>query len=349
MNAIPLINNIPKTNINNEKQLRQEINTSLVALKKEAGTLEGLINEAAQMLVTINNRIATLENDTVKKSDIVDVVQSGNLQPVTSNAVSGAISTKQERYYFTRGGVSGKRYVLLGTADGSTTELANMSCDITTINRDIVNNTSNFARFGIHLDINFQNQQSNLEVKGWTDINLASSNTLSVAIVITKSGTTSYIYLDCTDPWFIGFIIPITQTLTGKFSYQLPPTEVTSLTGDIVYNSRTDPTKIAQVCWNEMNINYTATSISTSVTKIMTNVPEFNEAIITTSNDTLYLKRDLDNNISLASSYMKYTLSGEWDMAYDLRVEWSTHEMQFRQTVKGANSNFVTIRKMFYR
>ena len=91
MNAIPLINNIPKTNINNEKQLRQEINTSLVALKKEAGTLEGLINEAAQMLVTINNRIATLENDTVKKSDIVDVVQSGNLQPVTSNAVNSAI------------------------------------------------------------------------------------------------------------------------------------------------------------------------------------------------------------------------------------------------------------------
>ena len=88
MNAIPLINNIPKTNINNEKQLRQEINTSLVALKKEAGTLEGLINEAAQMLVTINNRIATLENDTVKKSDIVDVVQSGNMNPVTSNAVS---------------------------------------------------------------------------------------------------------------------------------------------------------------------------------------------------------------------------------------------------------------------
>ena len=93
MNAIPLINNIPKTNINNEKQLRQEINTSLVALKKEAGTLEGLINEAAQMLVTINNRIATLENDTVKKSDIVDVVQSGNLQPVTSNAVADKISS----------------------------------------------------------------------------------------------------------------------------------------------------------------------------------------------------------------------------------------------------------------
>jgi hypothetical protein len=40
------------------------------------------------MLVTINNRIATLENDTVKKSDIVDVVQSGNMNPLTSNAVA---------------------------------------------------------------------------------------------------------------------------------------------------------------------------------------------------------------------------------------------------------------------
>lgn len=129
MNAIPLINNAPRPNINvgsigsptfnpvaagaklggsiggnvmrqnpasmpvnNETQLRQEINTSLVALKKEAGTLEGLINEAAQMLVTINNRIATLENDTVKKSDIVDVVQSDNLQPVTSNAVYNTLN-----------------------------------------------------------------------------------------------------------------------------------------------------------------------------------------------------------------------------------------------------------------
>ena len=120
MNAIPLINNIPKTNINNEKQLRQEINTSLVALKKEAGTLEGLINEAAQMLVTINNRIATLENDTVKKSDIVDVVQSGNLQPVTSNAVADKISSLDVSSV----GGSGKYISAISETDGKISAIA---------------------------------------------------------------------------------------------------------------------------------------------------------------------------------------------------------------------------------
>ena len=130
MNAIPLINNAPRPNINvgsigspafnpvaagaklggsiggnvmrqnpasmpenNETQLRQEINTSLVALKKEAGTLEGLISEAAQMLIAINKRITTLEAETVKKSDVVDAIQSGNNQPVTSNAVYNASPT----------------------------------------------------------------------------------------------------------------------------------------------------------------------------------------------------------------------------------------------------------------
>jgi hypothetical protein len=127
MNAIPLINNIPKSNINgNEKQLRQEINTSLVALKKEAGTLEGLINEAAQMLVTINNRIATLENDTVKKSDIVDVVQSGNMNPVTSNAVADKISSLDVASV----GGSGKYISEISEIDGkinaTATDLGNM-------------------------------------------------------------------------------------------------------------------------------------------------------------------------------------------------------------------------------
>jgi hypothetical protein len=127
MNAIPLINNIPKSNINgNEKQLRQEINTSLVALKKEAGTLEGLINEAAQMLVTINNRIATLENDTVKKSDVVDVVQSGNMNPVTSNAVADKISSLDVSSV----GGSGKYISAISETDGkisaTATDLGNM-------------------------------------------------------------------------------------------------------------------------------------------------------------------------------------------------------------------------------
>jgi hypothetical protein len=162
MNAIPLINNAPRPNINvgsigspafnpvaagaklggsiggnvmrqnpasmpenNETQLRQEINTSLVALKKEAGTLENLIAQAAQTLQDINKRLSELEGkqgDYVKKADAtvesvggngkyisaisetdgkisatatdlgnmvpVNSVTSGNMHSVTSNAVA---------------------------------------------------------------------------------------------------------------------------------------------------------------------------------------------------------------------------------------------------------------------
>ena len=79
--------------VNNETQLRQEINTSLVALKKEAFSLETLITQAAKTLVDINTRIEELEGkqgDYVKKSDVVDSITSGNMNPVTSNAVANS-------------------------------------------------------------------------------------------------------------------------------------------------------------------------------------------------------------------------------------------------------------------
>jgi hypothetical protein len=112
MNAIPLIFNAPKANINvnsvspinvnsirtnnklinatqgmniggaagmlggggfsNEAQLRQEVNTSIVALKREAFSLENLIAQAAQTLQDINKRLSELEGkqgDYVKKAD----------------------------------------------------------------------------------------------------------------------------------------------------------------------------------------------------------------------------------------------------------------------------------------
>lgn len=130
MNAIPLINNAPRPNINvgsigsptfnpvaagaklggsiggnvmrqnpasmpvnNETQLRQEINTSIVALKREAFSLENLIAQAAQTLQDINKRLSELEGkqgDYVKKSDVVDSITSGNMNPVTSNAVANS-------------------------------------------------------------------------------------------------------------------------------------------------------------------------------------------------------------------------------------------------------------------
>jgi hypothetical protein len=128
MNAIPLINNAPRPNINvgsignpafnpvaagaklggsiggnvmrqnpasmpvnNETQLRQEVNTSIVALKREAFSLENLIAQAAQTLQDINKRLSELEGkqgDYVKKNDVVDSITSGNMNPVTSNAVA---------------------------------------------------------------------------------------------------------------------------------------------------------------------------------------------------------------------------------------------------------------------
>ena len=123
MNAIPLINNAPKfrpdvnVNVNhiggqsfnpvssqmgnvmrqnpygNETQLRQEVNTSIVALKREAFSLENLIAQAAQTLQDVNNRLSELEGkqgDYVKKSDVVDSITSGNMNPVTSNAVANS-------------------------------------------------------------------------------------------------------------------------------------------------------------------------------------------------------------------------------------------------------------------
>ena len=170
MNAIPLVFNAPKANINvnsvspinansirtnnklinatqgmniggaagmlggggfsNEAQLRQEVNTSIVALKREAFSLENLIAQAAQTLQDINKRLSELEGkqgDYVKKVDAtvesvggdgkyisaisetdgkinatatdlgnmvpVNSVTSGNMHSVTSNAVAQKINS----------------------------------------------------------------------------------------------------------------------------------------------------------------------------------------------------------------------------------------------------------------
>ena len=98
LNNIPVSQNISgavgmlgNSGFNNETQLRQEVNTSLVALKREAFNLETLINQAAKTLTDVNNRIAALENvqgDYVKKTDVTNTIESGNMNPVTSNAVA---------------------------------------------------------------------------------------------------------------------------------------------------------------------------------------------------------------------------------------------------------------------
>ena len=68
--SIPLVQN-------NEKD---SINTSIIAIKKNLERINSILG-----LVDSGSDIDTSEF--VKKSDIVDVVQSGNMNPVTSNAV----------------------------------------------------------------------------------------------------------------------------------------------------------------------------------------------------------------------------------------------------------------------
>ena len=69
--SIPLVQN-------NEKD---SINTSIIAIKKNFERINSILG-----LVDSGSDIDTSEF--VKKSDIVDVVQSGNMNPVTSNAVA---------------------------------------------------------------------------------------------------------------------------------------------------------------------------------------------------------------------------------------------------------------------
>lgn len=73
MNDVPLIQS-PDTN---------SINTSIIAIKKQLRT----INEA---LGLIDIPDAPDLSPYVKKSDVVDTVESGNMNPVTSNAVANS-------------------------------------------------------------------------------------------------------------------------------------------------------------------------------------------------------------------------------------------------------------------
>ena len=73
MNDVPLIQS-PDTN---------SINTSIIAIKKQLRT----INEA---LGLIDIPDAPDLSPYVKKTDVVDVVESGNMNPVTSNAVANS-------------------------------------------------------------------------------------------------------------------------------------------------------------------------------------------------------------------------------------------------------------------
>lgn len=103
-----------------ENQLRQEVNTSIVALKREAFSLETLLAQAAQELISLNNRISALEGDYVKKSDVTDTVESGNSNPVSSQGVKSAIDALD----VSQVGGSGKYISEISETDGKISAVA---------------------------------------------------------------------------------------------------------------------------------------------------------------------------------------------------------------------------------
>ena len=149
MNAIPLIN-VATPKRDNENQLKQEVNTSLLALKREAFNLETLINQAAQTLVEVNERITALENvqgDYVKKTDVTDTVQSGNMNPVTSNAVNGAISALDVSSV----GGSGKYISAISEADGKISATASdLATSVASGNNAPITSDRIFKCFGLN-------------------------------------------------------------------------------------------------------------------------------------------------------------------------------------------------------
>ena len=78
MNDVPLVN---KNDINS-------INTSLIAIKKQLKQL----NEAVGLIDVPDVDLTPF----VRKDEVVDVIESGNMNPVTSNAVSQSLSYSTE-------------------------------------------------------------------------------------------------------------------------------------------------------------------------------------------------------------------------------------------------------------
>ena len=100
--------------------------------------------------------------------------------------------------------------------------------------------------------------------------------------------------------------------------------------------------------WTKIDINYTATQVSTNYTTVLSNVPDFDEAIVITSMGSLLLKKST-LNYCLAYSSPRLTVGGTYDVSKSVRVMWDVQELQVRQLIKGNDADFITVYEMYYR
>lgn len=239
-----------------------------------------------------------------------DLVTSGGVKTALNSletSVNNSLFNKRTIILYSRNGVSNKRYLLIGVADGSSASLAQMSADISILSND----GSYYRRHTLHLDVNFDNLQSVLDIHGWTDVLLTSYNG-TPAIVITKSGTTSYLYLDCTDPWLSVFISPYERKLDGTFVYNNPPTEESSLTGTTVFNSRTDRTKIIQLRTDTTPVANSLNLITSGAVATAFSWQDITSSVTLTKNDS-------NNNWSITNMkcFMQFNL-----IRIEFKIKW---------------------------
>ena len=136
---------------------------------------------------------------------------------------------------------------------------------------------------------------------------------------------------------------PVTSNAIAT-SNAMPINEVTS--GNM--HSVSSNAVAKRLDWTKIDINYTTTQVTTNYTTVLSNVPDFDEAIVITSMGGLLLKKST-LNYCLAYNSPRLTAGGTYDVSMSVRVMWDVRELQVRQLIKGSDAGFITIYEMYYR
>ncbi len=153
------MNDVPLVNVNDINS----INTSIIAIKKQLMQL----NEAVRLIDTPNVNIDL--TPFVKKTDVVDVVQSGNLNPVTSNAVATALSYSTSEQFTGAYWIDGKPIYKKTINFGSLPNNARKAVDHNVANIDKIIETKGYANERADfLPLPYSNVQISYVIQVWS-------------------------------------------------------------------------------------------------------------------------------------------------------------------------------------
>ena len=176
MNDVPLIR---KTDVN-------DINTSLIAIKKQLKQL----NEAVGLIDVPDVDLTPF----VRKDEVVNVVETGNMNPVTSNAVAQCSSYSTEEVFTGSYWIDGKKIyrktINCGTLPNSTTK--NVSFTISNLDKGVKLYGFANSSSGTCIPLPYYNTDGN-GVQIWFD-----SNKIFIRDTANWSPYTGYVTLEYT-------------------------------------------------------------------------------------------------------------------------------------------------------